>query len=133
EIVILEIEPVDEETETVKVLTASGVEEIKKGKVYAQKSDDTVRLNLADTQIATGISGYYYNLTATPGVILRRVTETVVAESEDNFIFAGKGWGHGVGLSQYGILDLAEAGASAERILLLYFPKLSLVDYHDVK
>ena len=125
--------PVDEETETVKVLTASGVEEIKKGKVYAQKSDDTVRLNLADTQIATGISGYYYNLTATPGVILRRVTETVVAESEDNFIFAGKGWGHGVGLSQYGILDLAEAGASAERILLLYFPKLSLVDYHDVK
>lgn len=125
---------VDDETETVKVLTANGIEEVKSTKkVYVKKSNDILRAALDDLPIATGASGYYYNLSATPGVILHRVSETIEAASEDNFIFAGKGWGHGVGLSQYGILDLAEAGAAAEQILSLYFPALSLLDYHDIK
>ncbi len=124
---------VDDEAESVKVLTANGLEEIKKSRVYVQKSNQVVRQPLDETQIATGGSGYYYDLYSTPGVILRRVTETYTASSEDNFIFAGKGWGHGVGLSQYGMLDLAEAGATAEQILLLYFPSLKLVDFHEIK
>ncbi|MBQ8837382.1 MAG: SpoIID/LytB domain-containing protein [Clostridia bacterium] len=125
---------VSEEEETVKVLTANGIEEVKPTKnVYVQKSDDVARISLDTLQIATGMSGYYYNLNSTPGVILHRITETVEAADENNFIFAGKGWGHGVGLSQYGIYDLAVAGATAEQILLLYFPSLSLLDYHEVK
>ena len=34
----------------------------------------------------------------------------------------GKGWGHGVGLSQWGAKALAEQGWSYQRILEHYFP-----------
>ena len=46
---------------------------------------------------------------AVPGVTLRRVTVTHEAADADTFVFAGKGWGHGVGISQYGTLDLVYA------------------------
>jgi len=39
-----------------------------------------------------------------------------------NFVFMGRGWGHGVGLSQYGALNLAQLGYDAESILAAYFP-----------
>lgn len=47
---------------------------------------------------------------------------TAQAENENSFVFVGKGWGHGVGLSQYGSKDLADAGRSSNDILLAYFP-----------
>lgn len=37
------------------------------------------------------------------------------------YIFIGSGWGHGVGLSQWGAKAMAEGGAKAEDILLHYF------------
>ncbi len=38
------------------------------------------------------------------------------------FIFEGKGYGHGVGLSQWGAKGMAEEGFSYEEILSHYFP-----------
>ncbi|MBQ7172236.1 MAG: SpoIID/LytB domain-containing protein [Clostridia bacterium] len=49
-------------------------------------------------------------------------TMTITGSSPDNFVFAGKGFGHSVGLSQYGGYDLAEYGLTAEEILDVYFP-----------
>lgn len=60
--------------------------------------------------------------------VLKPVTKTYTAASSGNFIFAGKGWGHGVGLCQYGACDLAKAGAKAETILELYYPGSKIVD-----
>lgn len=57
------------------------------------------------------------------------VTETITASSSGNFVFAGKGYGHGVGISQWGTLDLAEAGAKAEFILSTYFPGIAIMPY----
>jgi stage II sporulation protein D len=37
------------------------------------------------------------------------------------FIFTGRGWGHGVGLSQYGALGYARQGAGFEEILTHYY------------
>ncbi|MBQ4150594.1 MAG: SpoIID/LytB domain-containing protein [Clostridia bacterium] len=122
--------PIEEEVP--KVLTASGIKEIDKKRVYVQNASDVNRFELATLNVATLNSGYYYSFTDAPGVVLRRYIETVVASDENSFVFAGKGWGHGVGLSQYGILDLAEAGATAEQILSYYFPALSLLDYKEV-
>lgn len=67
-------------------------------------------------------------------VIEEKSTEDVLykiayAEDENNFIFVGKGWGHGVGMSQYGARDLAELGYSAEEILLAYFTDIKIMDY----
>lgn len=42
------------------------------------------------------------------------------------FLFWGGGFGHGIGLSQYGAKGMAEAGHSWKKILKHYFPKLDL-------
>lgn len=42
--------------------------------------------------------------------------------------FAGRGFGHGVGLSQWGAYKLAEDGANAQAILQKYFPGVDIVE-----
>ncbi len=42
------------------------------------------------------------------------------------FVFEGTGWGHSVGMSQYGAKGMAEAGYSYVDILLHYFPGTNL-------
>jgi stage II sporulation protein D len=39
----------------------------------------------------------------------------------------GRGWGHGIGLCQYGARYLADRGKTAEEILRFYYPKVELV------
>ena len=68
---------------------------------------------------------------------LDKSTETTLykvayAASPNNFIFVGKGWGHGVGISQYGAYDLGNRGYTAEQILRAYFDGIQLVPYHSV-
>ncbi len=63
---------------------------------------------------------------------LDRITETITATQEGNFIFAGKGWGHGVGLSQYGAKDLADAGVKAEDIIAIYLAGTEIVPYSSI-
>ena len=45
--------------------------------------------------------------------------------------FTGRGWGHGVGLSQWGAKSLAEAGWDYKRILKHYFPGTVLARMPD--
>jgi stage II sporulation protein D len=42
------------------------------------------------------------------------------------FLFGGKGWGHGVGMSQYGALGLANEGATYDQILRHYYSGVEL-------
>ncbi len=42
------------------------------------------------------------------------------------FVFSGHGWGHGVGMSQYGAYGYALHGASYQQILAHYYPGTSL-------
>ena len=42
--------------------------------------------------------------------------------------FQGRGFGHGVGLSQWGAYRMAEEGANAEAILQKYFPGVEIVE-----
>jgi len=46
----------------------------------------------------------------------------VIPEENGYFVFSGRGWGHGVGLSQWGAQAMAKAGWTAERILEYYYP-----------
>ena len=45
--------------------------------------------------------------------------------------FIGGGFGHGVGLSQYGSYNLANLGWTAERILAFYYPQTTLKALDD--
>jgi stage II sporulation protein D len=44
------------------------------------------------------------------------------AQAEAFFVFSGRGWGHGVGLSQWGAKAMAEKGMKCGEILGHYFP-----------
>ena len=54
------------------------------------------------------------------------------AKNSNNFIIVGKGWGHGVGMSQYGALDLANLGYDAVSILNAYFTGVNILNYRQV-
>ncbi len=54
---------------------------------------------------------------------------TAYASNPENFVIVGKGWGHGVGMSQWGVLDLANAGMSGDDILETYFPGTEVIKY----
>jgi SpoIID/LytB domain protein len=61
---------------------------------------------------------------------LRRLPDTLPSSryefevTEDEVIVHGRGWGHGVGLGQYGALGRAEDGESYEQILAAYYDGL---------
>ncbi|MFH1779304.1 MAG: SpoIID/LytB domain-containing protein [Candidatus Omnitrophota bacterium] len=47
--------------------------------------------------------------------------------------FEGLGWGHGVGMCQWGAYYMARRGKKMEEILNFYYPASKIVDYKDVK
>ncbi len=53
------------------------------------------------------------------------ITETNGGKTT-GFTFSGTGWGHSVGMSQYGAKGMAEAGYTYDDILLHYFPGTKL-------
>lgn len=54
------------------------------------------------------------------------ITQTAGSGKNTSFIFEGTGWGHGIGMSQYGAKAMAEAGFTYIDILLHYFPGTNL-------
>jgi len=47
-------------------------------------------------------------------------------------VFEGLGWGHGVGLCQWGAYYMSRAGKNAEEILHFYYPGSKLKDYKEI-
>ena len=54
------------------------------------------------------------------------------AQGELEFVFLGRGWGHGVGLCQNGAYGMALAGASSEEILRHYYTGVEIVSSRTV-
>ncbi|NIM70793.1 MAG: hypothetical protein GTO48_10150 [Xanthomonadales bacterium] len=53
-------------------------------------------------------------------------TRFTVSRHGEAFLFEGRGFGHGVGLCQWGAFGLAEAGRDWRQILLHYYPDAQL-------
>ncbi len=53
-------------------------------------------------------------------------TGAASAGAGSTFVFSGHGWGHGIGMSQYGALGYAENGLSYTAILAHYYPGTEL-------
>ncbi|AVQ11426.1 Stage II sporulation protein [Leptospira santarosai] len=49
-----------------------------------------------------------------------------IENSKNGFLIRGKGFGHGIGLCQYGAREMAYQGATSTEILKFYFPKARL-------
>jgi len=48
-----------------------------------------------------------------------------------SFVFIGRGWGHGVGMCQYGAYGLAKQGLNAEQILKTYYTGIDLTRLYN--
>lgn len=55
-----------------------------------------------------------------------------VRRKGNTYHFEGRGFGHGVGLSQWGTLKMAQKGHAYDRILAFYYPKTSLQHLEDI-
>lgn len=104
------------------VMSAEGIT-----RVYVESADDTDRVKTEDCTVLT--ANGKISLTGNTAVTEK---VTVYAEDPDNFIFVGKGWGHGVGISQWGVLNLANLGYGAEAILSKYFTGIDIVDFREI-
>ena len=60
------------------------------------------------------------------GAEVLRSTHFTVLRNGSNFTFVGKGWGHGVGLSQWGAKAMADLAFGYGEILRYYFPLANL-------
>ncbi len=54
-------------------------------------------------------------------------SKTYTASNASNFIFVSKGYGHGVGFSQYGMYDLGMLGYTYDQIIKAYLPSVTLM------
>src|SRR5881396_179870 len=60
------------------------------------------------------------------GVVALVLALPATASAGSLFVIDGRGWGHGVGLGQWGAEGCARHGWSAERILAHYYPGTSI-------
>ena len=54
-----------------------------------------------------------------------------VSVSDSEYVFEGSGWGHQLGMSQYGAYAMAEEGFTYDEIIEFYFPGTHVDDYED--
>lgn len=55
-----------------------------------------------------------------------RSTDFTIEQKNDHFIFTTKGYGHGVGMSQYGANGMAEEGKTYDEILSYYYKDIEI-------
>ncbi len=102
--------------DTAYVMTSDGVKSYSTSdSVYVLTSDSTIAVD------AEGTSGGSST-----------VTKTAYASDSDNFIIVGKGYGHGVGISQCGLYDLNSLGVSYDEMLYAYCPGTVISQYKNV-
>jgi len=90
----------------------------------------------AEEILITGSTGLAkligYDLRALFGFDRIRSPFFSVVLQDDAFLLEGHGWGHGVGLCQWGAAELARRGILAREILAYYYPTAELVGLRDL-
>ncbi len=114
-----------------KKLRAGGFEIDKVKSISIKKKSLSKRVMLLEVRGRPGaveLSGE--GLRAILGYNNLRSSMFKVKKKKGNFIFMGKGSGHGVGLSQWGAKGMAEAGMSYKAILKHYYPGTKIEKYY---
>jgi len=92
--------------------------------VYVDNGSKTTTKTLNSVYVLSGnkktsaISGNYV---VTNGTKEKKYNTQKIDGDSDTFVFSGEGWGHGVGMSQYGAKGMAEAGFTYNEILTHYY------------
>ena len=109
------------------MVTASG-----SGNVKVASGSGTVDAGASEVYVITADNANGTGEVVDRGYTTTYESKTYTASSSGNFVFVGKGWGHGVGLSQYGTKDLADFGYTYARILKEYVPAATIVSVADI-
>lgn len=91
--------------------------------ISLSKKDDFGRvgeLSIRESKGEIRIGANAFRLAMDPGKI--RSTSFRILQIGDEVIFEGLGWGHGVGMCQWGAKGMAELGFNYEEILGYYYP-----------
>jgi stage II sporulation protein D len=79
---------------------------------------ETVRIR--DREGIKEINGFKFRLALGPNII--KSTNFTINISPEGILFDGRGWGHGVGMCQWGAYGMAARGFGYEEILRFYYP-----------
>ena len=71
------------------------------------------------------LSGNKFRLLLGPDII--KSTNFKIQIKDKIILFQGKGWGHGIGMCQWGAYHMARKGWTAEEILEYYYPGAEIV------
>ncbi len=108
-------------TGTLYVQTANGIYALPQATYHATEPDENGRyttINVyGDTVITTVLQREYLTYKVSSG----------------NIGIVGKGWGHGIGMSQYGARDLAEAGAEYDQIIRAYYANTKIITIRELR
>lgn len=61
-----------------------------------------------------------------------RSTFFSVSEDKDQIVLKGKGYGHGVGLSQEGAINMVKQGKKADEVISFYYTGVRIVKYTEI-
>ncbi|MBP5255441.1 MAG: SpoIID/LytB domain-containing protein, partial [Clostridia bacterium] len=85
-------------------------------------------------------SSYYPTITGVGGQIIPDIKKMTATEEDEqlllegadgNFVFVGRGWGHGLGMSQFGAYDMGVLGYDYETIFTSYYTDAVIMDYDE--
>ena len=114
---------------------AAGIKEIDEIDISSYTSTGRVRtLRITAGDKETGTSEVQMKATEFRRLLgYRRLpsTDFRLKKEVGSVIFEGKGWGHGVGLSQWGALEMAKQGRNYREILAHYYPGTELKSLTD--
>lgn len=107
-----------ENRKTVQVMTANGIVE----------TDITDGLPVLQSDGSTTLLTEEKAVYDIPTDALQRLNDP----TNGNFLFIGKGWGHGGGISQWGAKNMAENGAYYDEIIHAYFTDVKIRNYKEL-
>lgn len=96
-----------------------------------------LKINKITTDTSNRVEIISINDTQYTGIDIRkkfnlRSTDFTIEEDNDNIVFTTKGYGHGVGMSQYGANTMAKNGSNYEEILKYYYQGVEIKEYNQI-
>lgn len=88
-------------------------------------------LEITSTRGKIKLNANRFRLAVGPQLI--RSANFTVQIKKKQAIFEGLGWGHGVGMCQWGAFFMARKGFNAEQILDFYYPQSKIKDVEEIK
>ena len=109
-------------------ISAKGINFIAEGK--RDRSGRLEEVKIRDSKGVKKIKGYKFRLALGPNMI--KSANFRIRITPKGVIFRGKGWGHGVGMCQWGAFGMAKRRFNYRQILDFYYPGAKIKNYNEV-